>query len=381
MARCVIPHRERYNREMLSSANISKANVGESIESIDTPALVVDVGILDHNLQRMAAFFAGRRCQLRPHFKSHKCVSLARRQLAVGNAVGITCAKLSEAEALVAAGVDNILIANQVVGDRKTLRLANLNRAATVRVAVDSAMNISQLGVSARQAEVCVGVLVEVDIGMGRCGVLPGPPALALARMVTDTAGLRLDGLQGYEGHLVMIPDRQERREKTEEAIGGLIATRRTIQRAGLPCPIVSGGSSSTYDITGAIDGIDEVQAGSYALMDHAYRQFRPEFQCAASILATVISAQGTQAVADVGIKGMGSDFGPPAIADHSEAVVRYVAEEHTVIDAVFAEVGSRLRIIPSHGCTTCNLHRRIWLVENDKIVDVWPIEGSGCLE
>ena len=366
---------------MPSSANISETAIGKSIEAIATPALVVDVGILDHNLQRMADFFAGRRCRLRPHFKSHKCVSLARRQLAVGNAVGITCAKLSEAEVLAAAGVDNILIANQVVGESKTLRLANLNRTATVRVAVDSAMNISQLAAGARQAGVSIGVLVEVDIGMGRCGVLPGPPALALAHTVANTAGLRLDGLQGYEGHLVMLPDRQQRREKTEEAIGTLIATRRAIQRAGLPCPIVSGGSSSTYDITGAIDGIDEVQAGSYALMDHVYRQFRPEFQCAASVLATVISAHGTQAVTDVGIKGIGSDFGPPVIANHSDAVVRYVAEEHTVIDAVSAEVGSRLRIIPSHGCTTCNLHRRIWLVEDDRIVDVWPIEGSGCLE
>jgi D-serine deaminase-like pyridoxal phosphate-dependent protein len=329
----------------------------------------------------MAAFFADRSCQLRPHFKSHKCVSLARRQLAAGNAVGITCAKLSEAEALVAGGLEDILVANQVVGPCKTHRLAELNRAATVRVAVDSAVNIAQLGSSARRAGVSIGVLVEVDIGMGRCGVLPGEPALALARTVAATTGLRFDGLQGYEGHLVMIADRQQRRQKTQDAIAALIATRQAVMRAGLPCPIVSGGSTSTYDITGAIEGIDEVQAGSYALMDHAYRQLRPDFQCAASILATVLSAHGTQAVADVGIKGMGNDFGPPCIADLPDAVVRYVAEEHTVIDAVSAEVGSRLRIIPSHGCTTCNLHRRIWLVEDNTIVDVWPIEGSGCLE
>jgi D-serine deaminase-like pyridoxal phosphate-dependent protein len=153
------------------------------------------------------------------------------------------------------------------------------------------------------------------------------------------------------------------------------------IEDSGLACPIVSGGSSSTYDVTGTIEGVDEVQAGSYALMDHTYRQFRPEFQCAATILTTVLSARATHAVTDVGLKGLGNDFGPPAIAGHSEAEVRYVAEEHTVLDGLTVEVGSQLRIIPSHGCTTCNLYRRMWLVENDTVVDVWPIEGSGCLE
>jgi D-serine deaminase-like pyridoxal phosphate-dependent protein len=268
-----------------------------------------------------------------------------------------------------------------VVGESKACRLAELNRTATVRVAVDSAYHVRQLAAAAERVGVRIGVLVEVDIGMGRCGVPPGTPALELAGMVAQTCGLRLDGLQGYEGHLVMIADAAERREQTRDAIRPLIATRRAMERSGLPCPMVSGGSSSTYDVTGVTDGVDEVQAGSYALMDSTYRQFRPEFQCAASILATVVSARKTQAVADVGLKGLGNDFGPPVIAGHADAVVRYVAEEHTVVDAVSCAVGSRVRIIPSHGCTTCNLYRKMWLVEDGRVVDVWPIEGSGCLE
>jgi D-serine deaminase-like pyridoxal phosphate-dependent protein len=370
-----------YNPQMDRIENSPEAAIGKSIEAIPTPALIVDLQVLDQNLRRMAAYFEGRPCKLRPHFKSHKSIAVVRRQLAAGSAVGITCAKLSEAEVLVAGGIENILIANQVVGENKALRLADLNRVANVRVAVDSATNITQLASAAREVGVTIGVLVEVDIGMGRCGVRPGPPAMQLARAAAGAAGLRLDGLQGYEGHLVMIGDRQRRTAETEQAIGSLLATRRDILRAGLPCPIVSGGSSSTYDVTGAIDGIDEVQAGSYALMDCAYRQLRPEFLCAASVLATVISAGDKQAVADVGLKGMGNDFGPPVVAGHADAVVRYVAEEHTVMDGVTAAVGSRMRMIPSHGCTTCNLHRRMWAVQDDRIVDVWPIEGSGCLE
>jgi len=357
------------------------AAIGQGLDAIDTPALVVDLDILDRNLARMAGFFASRACRLRPHFKSHKCVALARRQLAAGQTSGITCAKLAEAEVLVAGGARDVLIANQVVGERKAWRLAELNRRAMVRCAVDAVESVVALGAAARTAGVVIPVLVEVDVGMGRCGVLPGKPAIELATRVAATPGLRFDGLQGYEGHVVCLPDPTERATRTRAALAPLIETRRALAAASLPAALVSSGGTGTYDITGALEGIDEVQCGSYALMDTAYAKIRPEFDVARWVLATVISVRGNQAVVDVGVKGLGNEFGLPQVAGHPGATARYVAEEHVPFEGLTARVGDRVRVIPSHGCTTNNLYRCMWVVQRDRIVDVWAIEGSGCLE
>jgi len=359
----------------------TRAYIGRSVGSLPTPALVVDLAGLDANLRRLADYFASRPAKLRPHFKSHKCVTLARRQLDAGSAVGITCAKLSEAEALVAGGVVDVLIANQVVGADKARRLALLNRQATVRAAVDSPANVAELAAAAAAQGVQLGVLVEVDLGMKRCGVAPGAPALGLARLVSRTPGLRFDGLQGYEGHLVTLPDLDERRRRTLEAMAELVQCRRQIEAAGIPCLIVSGGGTGTYDITGNVAGVDEIQAGTYALMDAAYERIRPEFVCCRWVEATLISATEGRAVADVGVKGMGCEFTMPRVTEFPDAEVPYVAEEHTPLRNVTATVGQHVRLIPAHGCTTNNLHRRLWVARGDTIEDVWPIEGSGCLE
>lgn len=355
--------------------------IGQAIDAIDTPAMVVDLDVLDENLKRMSDYFAGRHCRIRPHFKSHKCVELARRQLAAGNACGITCAKLSEAEQLVAGGIDDILIANQVIGDRKAARLAELNRTATVRCAVDSIEGIDQLDTQAGLRAAIIPVLVEVDIGMKRCGVAPGRASHDLAKAICDSKHLRFDGLQGYEGHLVGIADIAERRAKTVAAMQHLIETKQLIADSGIDVPIVSGGSSSTYDITGNIEGIDELQCGSYALMDWSYQELRPEFQIARWILASVMSAHSDSVVTDVGLKGIACDFGPPTVQGHPDAKIRYTAEEHIPLDNVTAKIGDQVRLVPSHGCTTSSLYRKMWILRDDVIVDVWDIEGAGCLE
>lgn len=355
--------------------------IGQPVRAIETPAMVVDAEKLERNLAKMAAYFKARHAKARPHFKSHKCVQLARRQLAAGSACGITCAKLSEAEQLVAGGVRDILIANQVVGDGKARRLAALNREATVRAAVDSAENVRQLAAAARAEKVTLGLLVEVDVGMGRCGVAPGQATLDLARLVAAADGLRFDGLQGYEGHVVTTPDYEERKRKTAAALAPLLDCRPFLAAAGLPVKIVSSGGTGTYDITGDLPGIDEVQVGSYALMDNAYRKVRPEFEVARTVQARIISATPTHAVADVGAKGLGGEFGLPVIDGYPDAKVRYVAEEHTVIDQVALRVGDLVRIVPSHGCTTNNLYRRMWIARQDRVEAVWEIEASGCLE
>ena len=357
----------------------ARSLIGQAIGAIDTPALVVDLECLEANLRFMADYFSGRHCKIRPHFKSHKCVELSRRQASAGHASGITCAKLSEAEQLVAGGVSDILIANQVVGAGKGERLARLNREATVRCAVDSRPNVRELGAAAQGTP--IPVLVEIDIGMERCGVAPGGPAIDLVRHVLETEGLRFDGLHGYEGHTVMLPDAQTRASRTRAALAPLVETRRQLESLGIEVTFVSSGGTGTYDTTGNFDGIDEVQCGSYALMDWFYAAIRPELKVARWVEATVISARADQAVVDVGVKGIGCEFGPPKVDRFPDAVARYTAEEHIPYDHLTAQVGDRLRIVPSHGCTTNNLHRRMWMARNGVIEDVWEIEGAGCLE
>jgi D-serine deaminase-like pyridoxal phosphate-dependent protein len=273
---------------------------------IDTPSLLLDVGALNANIAFLAKYFSTRHCKLRPHFKSHKCTTIAKMQMNAG-AVGMTCAKLGEAEVLADAGIRNILIANQIAGALKISRLVELSRRADVMVAVDSPDNVKMLSDHASAAATRIGVLVEVDVGMGRCGVAAGQSALNLARLVAAAPGLKFEGLQGYEGHCVDLRNETERVEKTRASLKLLVESRRLIEASGLRVNIVSGGGTGTYDITGTCDGVDELQAGSYACMDWWYSDIRPVFKLAMSILATVISRPNpTRIVIEVGRKGTG---------------------------------------------------------------------------
>jgi D-serine deaminase-like pyridoxal phosphate-dependent protein len=351
---------------------------------VDTPALLLDAGALKANIQWMAAFFAHRPCKLRPHFKSHKCTTIAKLQMKAG-AVGITCAKLGEAEVVADAGIRNILIANQIVGPLKIHRLIELCRRADPMVAVDSIDNVKMLSENALAAGVRMGVLVEVDVGMGRCGVVPGQPALELARRVASSAGLRFEGLQGYEGHCVDLRDETERADKTRASLKALVETRRLIERSGLRVNLVSGGGTGTYTITGNCEGVDEVQAGSYAAMDWWYGDIRPEFKQAMSILATVISRpRPNLVVIDVGRKGVGAEWGAPRVKNlPGSQVASFGSEEHMTISVPqdsAIKIGDRLEIIPSHGCTTSNLYAEFIVHENGLLTGKWPIEGRGKL-
>jgi D-serine deaminase-like pyridoxal phosphate-dependent protein len=345
----------------------------------------LDADALEANLQTMAAFFAQRPCMLRPHFKSHKCTTIARLQMKAG-AVGITCAKLGEAEVVADAGIRNILIANQIVGSLKIQRLIELCRRADPMVAVDSPENVRILSEAANSAGVSLGVLVEVDVGMGRCGVPPGQPTLELASLIASLPGLRFEGLQGYEGHCVDLRDEAERVEKTRQSLTLLVETRRGIESAGIPVHLVSGGGTGTYTLTGDCEGVDEVQAGSYAAMDWWYGDIRPEFKQAMSILATVISRPNSGLIIiDVGRKGIGAEWGPPRVRDLPGAeVVSYGSEEHMKIGAPqdsSVQVGDRIEIIPSHGCTTSNLYSEFVVHRKGLLTDHWPIEGRGKLQ
>ncbi|MCL5257256.1 MAG: alanine racemase [Chloroflexi bacterium] len=236
--------------------------IGMPKEEIDTPALVIDLDVMEANIAKMASYFAGRKSNVRPHFKTHKCPNIAQMQLQAG-ADGITCAKVEEAEALVNGGVlKNILIANQIVSKPKIAKLMGLNRHAEVMVCVDDPQNISDLSDAAQLSGVELGVLVEVNVGMNRCGVDTPEEALELAKQVEKAKGLRFMGLQGYEGHVVMVPDFEERKAAVLRDMQRLLEARQMVEKAGLPVTIVDGAGTGTYSITGDIPGVDEIQAG-----------------------------------------------------------------------------------------------------------------------
>ena len=361
----------------------SAPRIGRPVDELDTPTLLLDRAASDRNLAKMAAFFRDRPAKLRPHFKNHKCATLAKRQLAAGSAIGITCAKLGEAEILVEHGIDNVLIANQVVGEAKVARLARLATRAHVGVAVDHIDQAAAISRAASAVGSTVHLLIEVDIGMGRCGVAPGAAALDLARRLADLPGVLFAGLQAYEGHLVNVLDRAERATRARAAMQQAIETRRMIEATGIAVGCISGCSSATYDSTGTLEGVDEVQAGTYATMDRQYHRLAPEFDIALSVLVRVISRPtANKAVLDVGVKGVGSEFGVPSLRDFLNVEIpNFGAEEHAVFQNVPDwRIGQVLHLIPSHACTTCNLYRELVVHENGLVVDAWPIEASGKL-
>ncbi|OGO48461.1 MAG: hypothetical protein A2W34_05800 [Chloroflexi bacterium RBG_16_64_32] len=355
-----------------------------TIADIPTPALLVDVPAMERNIRRMAEFFAEGPCRLRPHFKAHKTPEIARRQLAAGSCSGLTCATVSEAETA-AAFCDDILIANEVLGPGKAARVAALAGRTDIMVAVDSPAALQDIAAAAAQDRVEVGVLVDVNVGLPRCGVAPGEEALALARNVADTPGVRLRGVMGYEGHVVAIEERPRREASAREAMDRLLSTVRVVRDAGLPCDIVSAGGTGTYDITGRIDGVTEIQAGSYVLMDTAYARLDIPFEQAISLLGTVLSRPSpTVCVADCGHKSCTFDHGVPSVRDIVGAFVLHLSDEHALI-AIPASAdiapGDRIQLWPSHIDPTINLHDVLYAVEAETVVDVWPVSARGYPE
>lgn len=367
----------------LPRVNIDHQAIGCRIKDVDTPALLLDIQATDRNIHKMANFFRGRTCQLRPHFKNHKCTALARRQMEAGSAVGLTCAKVSEAEVLVDKGFANVLIANQVVGRRKVARLAQLAWRATVRVAVDNLSQAIAISKAASFAGVTLGVLIEVDTGMHRCGVSPGKPALVLAGQLMELDSVDFWGIQAFEGHVPYINDFNERLEKARQSYQITLETRQLIENHGITVQGVSGGCSSTYAIEGLDEVLDELQCGTYATMDWRYHEAIPEFEMALTVLATVISRpKPSVAVLDLGVKGAGGEFGVPRIKGHPNVQVPYfLSEEHMLVNNQSKWcIGDTVQVIPSHACTTCNLYRQMYVHEDGRVVDIWPIEGSGHL-
>jgi D-serine deaminase-like pyridoxal phosphate-dependent protein len=349
---------------------------------LDTPALCLDIEVVEANIKRMADAFRDTPVRLRPHAKTHKSPILAQMQLAQG-AIGITCAKLGEAEVMAAAGIRDILIANQIVGAAKVARLVNLAAHTDVMVCVDNAGNVRELDIAAQAKGVRLRVLVELNIGMGRCGVLPGHAALELARAVIASPGLRFEGLMGYEGHTVFLTDLDERRQATEASLEQLVGTAELLRSHGIAVPIVSSGGTGTYFITGCYPGVTEIEVGSYITMDAQYREeVGIDFGYALTVLSTVTSINATDdAIIDAGLKTITRDFGLPLVVSPPGWDLTGLSEEHGHLERAGGRplaVGDKVELVPNHGCTTINLHDEYYVLRHGVLEAVWPVAARG---
>ncbi len=358
--------------------------VGKPLSDIETPALVLDADLLEHNIEKMAAFARNQGVNLRPHAKTHKCAMLAHLQIKAG-AIGITCAKLSEAEAMAHAGIRDILIANQVVAPEKIERLVGLSRYSDVKVAVDNPDNARTISEAAQRRGQVIKVLIERDIGMGRCGTRNLEETLRLADMIVKLPGLEMAGLMGYEGHTVFLTPFREKEEQCLKAIGVLVETKEALNSAGFKTEIVSSGGTGTYNITGLNKNITELQVGSYSTMDLKYREVGLDFHLALTVLGTVISRPDRQTVIlDVGMKGITREFGLPVAKGLEGATVRALPEEHCILELSAGNtspaVGDRVELYPTHGCTTFNLYDNIHVCRGGIVEAVWPVTARGAM-
>jgi D-serine deaminase-like pyridoxal phosphate-dependent protein len=351
----------------------------DRVADLDTPALVLDLDAMEHNLARMAAFARGAGVRLRPHAKMHKSAELARLQLAAG-AVGVCVQKTSEAEALAARGIDDLYVSNEVVAPAKLARLAALARDLAARggrlaVAVDAALGVARLAEAVRAARAEVDVFVEIDVGQGRCGVPPADrdPAAAveLARRVAASPGLRLAGLQAYNGKAQHVRAVEARRAAVAASVAAARATREALQRAGLPCPLVTGAGTGTFALEAAAGVHGELQAGSYLFMDRDYADnawdaAQPHFEHALFVLAQVMSVGPDRAVVDAGHKSHAIDSGLPRVHDpsgHRRFAFENGGDEHGILrpldGAPPPALGELVWLVPGHCDPTVNLHDR----------------------
>jgi D-serine deaminase-like pyridoxal phosphate-dependent protein len=351
------------------------------LAEVDTPALILDLDRVERNVAAMARFFAGQHSELRPHFKTPKCVEIARLQLDAG-AIGITCAKLGEAEVIADAGLEtSVLIANQIVGTKKVARLYSLAaRLPELLFAVDDVAQIDAVAAAGTPPR-SLGALIEVDVGMKRCGTDEPEQTVALAKQL-GASGVRYRGIMGYEGHAVLVPDADKRRALAEQSLATLDRHREALTAAGLPPEIVSAGGTGTHDQTGRAPFVTEVQAGSYVFMDGAYRRVREDFEPALTLLTTVIHRRGRMLITDCGMKSLSHEFGMPRGAS-LPLECKGLSEEHghVLIDEgaeLAIAPGDRIALLPSHGDTTINLHDRYFAVRGEEVCAVWPIAARG---
>lgn len=329
------------------------------LDDVPTPALVLDADAFDRNLRAMAERLPGR--ALRPHVKAHKTTAIAAAQQAVGHDT-FTCATPREIVGMATAGVGtDLLLANETVDAGRLRSMADLDVPVTIAVDSDETVDAAARNGITR-------CLIDVNVGLPRCGVDPGRAGALADR--ARAAGLEVRGVMGYEGHLMMVPERDDRRAQVEASMRLLIAA-----HADVGGEIISAGGTGTFDLHGDT-GVTEVQAGSYALMDTHYGRQGLPFEQAVVVLGTVISAATGWSVADVGLKALGMDHGDPSI---DGGAVWFCSDEHvTYAPEIRPAVGDRVRVVPAHIDPTMAMHDTVWVVRGDEVVDRWEVDLRG---
>lgn len=366
------------------------AEIGMRLDDVDTPALLVDLDAFERNMDRLAQAVAGTSVKLRPHAKTHKCAVIGRQQVARG-AVGVCCQKVGEAEAMVHGGVPDVLVSNQIVGASKIRRLVALAKQARVAVCVDDPGNVGDLDAAAVAFGVRLPVLVEINVGMDRCGVEPGEAAVALATRIARSPGLRFAGLQAYHGSAQHVRDHAKRHELIGQAADKVARTVDGLKRAGLACETVSGAGTGTFRFEIESGAWTELQSGSYIFLDVDYAKnlkadgsAGTEFEHSLFVWATVMShPTKDRAVLDAGLKAFGVDAGLPVVLGMPDVEYVRAADEHGKLmlhdPARTLTVGQKLKVIPGHCDPTVNLYD--WYVgyRGDRVEALWPIVARGA--
>lgn len=360
------------------------SEVGLKKTALDTPILWVDLDLMEANIVSLASHFKRAGVDWRPHIKGIKTPAIAHKMLAAG-AIGVTCAKLGEAEIMAAAGIQDVLIANQVVGPRKTERLAHLRHQADVKVAVDSEINVRQLGQAATAADVELGVLVELNTGMNRCGVAPGAQAVALAQLAHTTPGVRFMGLMAWEGHTIAHPDPDYKRQEIEKAVSMIAETAELCRASGLPVPIVSGGGSGSYHITPFLPGITEIQAGGAIFNDGAYQSWGVTTTQALHVRSMVTSRPAPDRIIfDAGFKTMPAWHAQPRPIGLDGVKSFSTSAEHGVMvlesPNETVQVGDVFDFVVGYTDETLFLHDHLYGIRNGVVEVVWEIAARGKL-
>ena len=365
----------------------SAARPGDPLSSVDTPALMLDLDAFERNLRRMQQSLAGSGVRLRAHAKSHKTPEIALRQIALG-AVGICCQKVSEAAVFVEAGVADVLVSNEILGEPKVRRLVELARRARIGVLADHVEPVAALAEAAARAGVSIDVYVEVDVGR-RCGVAPGEPTAALAAEIAKRPPLRFAGLHVYHGPAQHLRGPAERAAAIDHAIDCAKISRDAVLARGLDCERITGAGTGTFLIERDSGVYNEVQAGSYIFMDRDYADNRLaeadlQFEHALFVRTTVMSRPlSSRAIVDAGLKASSVDSGMPVVWKRPD--LRYIkaSDEHGVIetpDKASLSLGEALMLIPGHCDPTVNLYDELVCFRGDRVEAVWPIAARGAL-
>ena len=372
-----------------TSAASTDPRIGRSRSELDTPALLLDLGRFEANMGRLSSAIAAGGKQWRPHSKGHKSPWVARRQMDFG-AIGVTCAKVSEAEVMVDGGIPSILVANELATRTKVERAARLQARAEVMISADDPYHVELASAVGVDAGVDIPMVVDLNVGMDRTGVSPGRPALEIARAIDRAPGLRLAGIMGYEGHTLTAWPNEEKRRQTVAAIDGLVETRRLIEADGMPVGIVSGGGSGNHMFAASIEGLTELQAGGACFMDPFYGELchleELGFEYALTILATVTSRPTPERViTDAGFKTLSAkEEWHAVVLDHPDFELVYLSAEHGVWlrppGGEPVPIGQQLEIIPDYHDTTTFRHDAFVGLRDGVVETIIPLLARGRL-